>query len=161
MTTRCAIARMPVMLCCLLVCPAIGTAADDNGARGTDLEQVKREWAETAAALRDYSATQRDAALARAEQTLAAMDRRIEQLEGRTRQQWDHLTQSARQAREDTLRTLRTQRNQAAEWYGAMKHSSASAWDTVRQGFIDSYARLSESFRKAWDEFGDQAQQRP
>lgn len=117
--------------------------------------QLKRECAETVDALKQYSAAQRDVAVDKAEQTLEAMDRRIEQLEARTRQQWGKLTQSAREARETTLQRLRVQRNQAAEWYGGMKHSSAGAWESVKQGFIDSYAVLSDSFRKARDEFGD------
>jgi len=159
MTKRRARPHLSLLLCCLLLPAVNATAAEDNSARATDLEQVKREWAETVTALGDYSAAQRDAALARVEQTLDAMDERIEQLEGTTRQQWGKLTRSARQAREQTLRTLRTQRNQAAEWYGAMKHSSAGAWDTVKQGFIDSYATLSDSFRSAWHEFGDDQRQ--
>ena len=145
---------------CLVLNPLTGIAADqttaDDSLEGSaDLDQVKREWAETVDALKHYSAAQRDAAVDRAEQTLDAMDRRIEQLEARTRQQWGKLTQSAREAREATLQRLRMQRNQAAEWYGGMKHSSAGAWESVKLGFIDSYAVLSDSFRKARDEFGD------
>jgi TolA-binding protein len=148
---------------CLLLGAANGIAADQtttdqSAAAGADLDQVKREWAETVDALQHYSAAQRDAAVDRAEQTLDAMDSRIEELEARTRQQWGKLTQSAREARETTLQRLRMQRNQAAEWYGGMKHSSAGAWESVKQGFIDSYAVLSDSFRKARDEFGDDAQ---
>jgi flagellar motility protein MotE (MotC chaperone) len=149
-----------LLVCCLVLNPATGiaadqTTADDSPEDSADLDQVKREWAETVDALKHYSAAQRDAAVDRAEQTLDAMDRRIEQLEARTRQQWGKLTQSAREAREATLQRLRMQRNQAAEWYGGMKHSSAGAWESVKQGFIDSYAVLSDSFRKARDEFGD------
>jgi len=158
-------ARFP-LLCCLALGAAAAIAADqatrdESAAVGADLDQVKREWAETVEALKHYSAAQRDAAVDRAEQTLNAMDRRIEDLEARTRQQWDKLTQSAREAREASLHTLRTQRNQAAEWYGGMKHSSAGAWESVKQGFIDSYAVLSDSFRKARDEFGEDDAQTP
>ena len=101
---------------CLLLGAANGIAADQtttdqSAAAGADLDQVKREWAETVDALQQYSAAQRDAAVNRAEQTLDAMDRRIEELEARTRQQWGKLTQSAREARETTLQRLRMQRN--------------------------------------------------
>jgi hypothetical protein len=30
-----------------------------------------------------------------------------------------------------------------------------SAWDSVKQGFIDSYNVLSDSFSKTWSEFGE------
>jgi len=158
--------EMYLLVCCLVLGSAAGIAADqatadESAAAGADLDQVKREWAETVEALKHYSAAQRDAAVDRAEQTLDAMDRRIEQLEARTRHQWGKLTQSAREAREATLQRLRMQRNQAAEWYGGMKHSSAGAWESVKQGFIDSYAVLSDSFREARDEFGEDEAQAP
>jgi len=161
-------AKPPICLlvCCLVLVPMTGLAADHSGADErstdtTDFDQVKREWAETLDALKNYSAAQRDSAVASAEQTLDAMDRRIELLETRTRQQWDKLTQSARESRETTLHTLRMQRNQVAEWYGGMKHSSVNAWESVKQGFIDSYVVLSDSFRKAWNELDDDEDETP
>lgn len=158
--------RTPIWMlaCCLLLGSGSGIAADPAPAdapAGTDLSDVKREWADTVAALKSYTAAQRDTAVAKAEQTLDTMDRRIEQLEARTRKQWNKLNQSAREARLASLRTLRAQRNQVAEWYGGMKHSSAGAWEAVKQGFIDSYAVLSDSFGKAWNEFDGAADETP
>jgi hypothetical protein len=118
-----------------------------------ELTELKREWADAVQALQSYSAAQRDAALAQAQQTLDAMDQRIDRLESRTQQQWNRLSESARQSREATLRALRKQRNEVAQWYGGMKHSSAGAWESVKQGFIESYGVLSESFRNAWNQF--------
>ena len=153
-----------ILACSLLLGPGAAVAASpgaEDASPDTDLSEVQREWAETVEALKSYSATQRDAAVSKAQQTLQAMDRRIEQLEARTGQQWDKLSHSAREARQATLRTLRAQRNQAAEWYGAMKHSSASAWGSVKQGFIDSYGALSDSFAKAWNEFDSDEEAAP
>jgi TolA-binding protein len=153
-----------ILACWLLLGSGVTVAASpgtEDASAGTDLSDVKREWAETVEALKSYSATQRDAAVSEAAQTLKAMDRRIEQLEDRTEQQWDKLGHSAREARQATLRSLRAQRNQVAEWYGAMKHSSASAWGSVKQGFIDSYAVLSDSFARAWNEFDSDEQTTP
>jgi TolA-binding protein len=143
---------------CLVLCTVTAVAADPSSAGSessgnADLNTVKREWAETVAALKGYAAAQRDMAVTRARQELDAMDRRIEQLEYRSRHEWDSLNQEAREAREATLRTLRQQRNEAAEWYGGMKHSSAGAWESVKQGFIDSYGVLNDAFSKAWREF--------
>ena len=152
--------RTYLLACCLLLVPATGvpashTAADEDATGNPGLSQVKSEWADTIDALKSYSSAQRDTAVARAKQILDAMDTRIEQLETRIERQRDNLTESARESREATLRTLRTQRNEVAEWYGAMKHSSASAWESVKQGFIESYSVLSDSFGKAWSEFGN------
>lgn len=129
--------------------PSAGSESSDSA----DLSTVKREWADTVTALKGYTAAQRDMAVARARQELDTMDRHIEQLESRTQQEWGSLNQEAREARETALRTLREQRNEAAEWYGGMKHSSAGAWESVKQGFIDSYGVLNNAFSKAWSEF--------
>jgi len=160
--------RIALLVCCLTLGPAACIAAsqptinsdptDDTelSGDGTELDEVKHEWAQTVEALKAYTAVQRDAAVARAKQTLDAMDTRLEQLESRTQQEWDSLSQSARETREATLRTIRMQRNEAAEWYGGMKHGSAEAWESVKQGFIASYGTLNDAFGTAWSEFTEQ-----
>ena len=52
-----------------------------------------------------------------------------------------------------TLDALRRQRNELAEWYGGLKHSSAESWEQVKAGFVKSYEVLRESFAKARKEF--------
>lgn len=116
-------------------------------------EKLKQEWSEAMASLKNYSADQRDAALEQSRETLATMDTYMEALEARTREEWGELSTSAREKRVAALRALRAQRNDLAEWYGAMKHSSASAWDEMKQGFIGAYGALSESFGEAWESF--------
>jgi len=150
--------RTGLVAICLMLCTVAAVAAGSpstgsESSDSTDLSTVKREWAETVAALKGYTAAQRDMAVARARQELDAMDRNIEQLESRTRQEWGSLSQEARETRAAALRALRGQRNEAAEWYGGMKHSSAGAWESVKQGFIDSYGVLNDAFSKAWREF--------
>ncbi|MGD8616464.1 MAG: hypothetical protein PVI91_12485 [Gammaproteobacteria bacterium] len=145
------------LACLLMLGAGAGLAADPNAAPSaatdtTDFAELKREWADAIRALKSYSAGQRDEAVARAKETLDAMDRRIDQLETRAQQQWANLSESARQKREASLRALRKQRNEVAQWYGGMKHSSAGAWESVKQGFIESYGVLGQSFRQAWDE---------
>jgi len=137
--------------------PSTASKPSDNA----DLSTVKREWAETVTALKSYTAAQRDMAVARARQELDSMDRHIEQLESRTQQEWDSLNQEARETREATLRALRAQRNEAAEWYGGMKHSSTGAWESVKQGFIDSYGVLNDAFSNAWSEFETHPAEKP
>jgi hypothetical protein len=51
------------------------------------------------------------------------------------------------------LTALRKQRNQIAEWYGGLKHSSSNAWDDVKKGFLRSYQELRDAFDKAQSEF--------
>jgi hypothetical protein len=117
------------------------------------LAELKTQWSEAVDTLKGYSAAQRDTALEQGEEALNIMDRYIEQLEARTREEWDQLSETTREKRENALRGLREERNDLAEWYGAMKHSSASAWDEMKQGFIDAYGTLNESFGEALDAF--------
>jgi TolA-binding protein len=115
--------------------------------------ELKQQWSEAVDTLKGYSAAQRDTALEEGKETLNAMDTYIEQLEARTREEWDQLSETTQEKRKNALRTLREERNDLAEWYGGMKHSSAGAWDEMKQGFIDAYGTLNESFGEALDAF--------
>jgi multidrug efflux pump subunit AcrA (membrane-fusion protein) len=128
-------------------------AAKTTDSAPPTVAELRQEWAEAVDAFNSYSAAQREAALARAKTTLQAMDARIEQLQAQADDQWDQLSQSARQKRQATLRALREQRNRVAEWYGGMKHSSAGAWDDVKDGFVGAYGILTRSFGNALAEF--------
>jgi hypothetical protein len=137
-----------VLSATLLAVPAI---ADEE----TDLDDVQEEWAEAVGSIKDYSVGQRDAAVEKAGDTLAAMDKSIEQLEQRTVDEWDDLSEEARETRLETLRTLTEKRNELAEWYGGMKYSSSQAWGEVKQGFAEAYDVLAEAWGDALDEFDD------
>lgn len=115
--------------------------------------ELKQQWSEAVDTLKGYSAAQRDTALEEGKEALNTMDAYIEQLEAQTREEWDQLSETTREKRKNALRALREERTDLAEWYGAMKHSSASAWDEMKQGFIDAYGTLNESFGEALDAF--------
>ena len=119
--------------------------SDEAGSR----ESMSRQWHETMTALEAYSAEQRDKALEAGRKTLEAMDRRLDKMETWTQTHWDALSAQARQERKEMLTALRRQRNEVAEWYGGMKHSSADAWGDVRQGFIESYDKLQNAYSDA------------
>lgn len=132
---------------------AVESSDTDATSRGTDLETLKADWAGAMESLKGYSAAQRDEALKAARTQLDAMDAQIEKLEDEAAEQWQDLSASARERREATLRTLRARRQELAEWYGGMKHSSQSAWDDVKQGFIKAYDALGKSFDDAVEQF--------
>jgi chromosome segregation ATPase len=134
-----------------------GVAAEHSGSgatsQDTDLETLKADWAKAVESLKGYTASQRDEAVRAARTQLDAMDAQIERLEDELADQWEDLSAAARERREATLRSLRAQRRELAEWYGGMKHSSRSAWEDVKQGFISAYDTLSESFGNAVEQF--------
>lgn len=63
------------------------------------------------------------------------------------------MDQAARQKMAATLTALRKQRNETAEWYGGLKHSSGNAWEDVKTGFLKRYEDLPDTFQKARSEF--------
>jgi len=116
-------------------------------------KEVRQEVKEALEAVRNYSADKRDEAIKKVRIALDDLDRRIEDIETRVEEQWNQMDQSAREQAQVTLKTLRTKRTELAEWYGGMRHSSANAWEHVKQGFLDSYEALSKAYDKAVKEF--------
>ena len=92
-------------------------------------------------------------AIGKAKAALDDLDVRIGRMERKLDNEWDRMDQAARKKTRATLNALRRQRNEAAEWYGGLKHSSAEAWEQVKAGFVQSYEVLKESFTKAGKEF--------
>ena len=172
---RSTISRIPTMTFSLIVAAAFVLSSgacskqgydeqrgsDTSGSQQVNAEQadahkLKKEWSEAMQTLKRYSIEQREQARDVAQQTLAKMDERIEQLEARANEEWDEWSQEVRQRHKDTLHTLRKQRKELAQWYGEMKNSSADAWEEVKQGFVDAYGELTTSLGNAQSEFDNQ-----
>lgn len=116
-------------------------------------QDVKKDTKELIDTLQQYTAEQRDQAVKEAEQALKKIDGRIDELETSVDNNWDNMTQAARQKARASLKALRKQRNELAEWYGSFKNSSADAWDHMKKGFSDAYQALSDSWEKAKSEY--------
>ena len=136
-----------LMFCGVAV--SFADTADDK----TTLKQAKQQVADAARAIKDYSVDQRDEAVKKVKASLDELDASIERLQASIDKKWDHMNQASREKARATLAKLRKQRNQVAEWYGALKHSSAGAWDQVKQGFSDAYENLAKSWKKAVAEY--------
>ncbi len=115
----------------------------------TTFEDVKEQLAESARALREYSAEQRDDAVRKTKAALDALDARLDVLEKQTQAKWAEMDEAAREKAAATLEALRRQRNTVAEWYGGLKHSSTDAWERTKRGFADAYDALKGSWEKA------------
>ena len=127
---------------------AAQTAADQ-----TTTTEVKEKVAAAAAAIKNYSVDQRDQALQKAKAVLDGLDARIDRMQSQLNEKWDQMDKFARQEAMDSLTMLRKQRNDIAEWYGGLKHSSGKAWEDVKQGFLKSYQVLRDTFDKVKGEF--------
>lgn len=127
----------------------------------TKSRAVRQEVADAAEAIKNYSADQRDEAAQQAKAALDALDARIEALEARIDKNGDKMDQAARAQARSTLKALRQQRIQVAEWYGGLKDSTTAAWDHMKKGFSDAYKSLRSSWEKAEREYQEDQRKRP
>jgi len=125
-------------------------STDSDPTTATD---VQRELKETLQTITSYSAEQRNIAVAKAKEALDKTDMRIDQLQQQVDQNLKPISQDVRRQTLETLKTLRKQRTEIAEWVGGMKHSSTSAWGEIKKGFAKSYTELQKSLEKAREKF--------
>jgi hypothetical protein len=116
-------------------------------------KDVKEKVTEAAEAIKNYSFDQRDKAVVNVKAALADLDARIDRMESRLNKKWDQMDQATRKKAIDTLTALRKKRNEVAEWYGGLKHSSGNAWEDVKKGFLKSYQELRDAFDRAHSQF--------
>jgi hypothetical protein len=127
---------------------AVQTATDP-----TTTKEVKEKVAAAAEAIKNYSVAQRDEALKKAKTVLDDLDARIDRMQWQLNEKWDQMDQVAREKATANLTALQKQRNDIAEWYGGLKHSSSNAWEDVKKGFLKSYQELRDTFDKVQSEF--------
>jgi ubiquinone biosynthesis protein UbiJ len=136
----------------LLTVSPLSFAAETSSSK-TTAKDVSRKVDETGQAIKNYTVAQRDEAIKKAKAALDDLDARIGRLERRLDNEWDRMDQAARKKARATQKALRRERNEVAEWYGGLKHSSAESWEQVKAGFVKSYEVLKASFAKARKEF--------
>jgi len=132
----------------LLAASPFSLAAEPSGSKST-AKDIAKKADETGQAIKNYTVAQRDEAIKNAKAALDDADRRIDRMERKLDSEWERMDQGARKRARATLDALRRERNEAAEWYGGLKHSSAESWEQVKTGFVKSYEVLKESFAKA------------
>jgi len=132
----------------LLAASPLSLAAEPSGSKST-AKDIARKADEAGQAIKNYTVAQREEAIKNAKAALDDADRRINRMERKLDGEWERMDQAARKRARATLGALRRERNEAAEWYGGLKHSSAESWDQVKAGFVKSYEVLKESFARA------------
>ena len=152
MTRMARLSVRALALVALVAVPLLPLAADPPASK-TTAKEVSRKVGDAGKAIKDYSVAQRDEAIKSAKAALDDADRRIGRLEQKLENEWQRMDQTARDKARATMRMLRRERNELAEWYGGLKHSSAEAWEEVKAGFAKSYEVLRGSFVKAAKEF--------
>jgi chromosome segregation ATPase len=120
----------------------------------TTMSDVKDELTDVTKIIGEYSADRKDEAIAKVDDALNKLDAGIDELQSSIEKKSSQMSDSAREKAENSMKALRRQRNEVAEWYGGLKHSSADAWEQVKRGFTESYGTLRDSWSKAKQEFG-------
>ena len=140
----------------LLTMLLLGIAAAGTNASAAD-DAAKKDMSKkveaAAEAIKNYTVAQKDDAIKSAKATLDELDAHIKQMEDRLDKEWNQMDKAARDTARASIRKLREQRTDLADWYGQLKQSSAAAWEHVRQGFVDSYEALRSSVAKAQKDF--------
>jgi len=134
----------------LFFIPTSQTKAGNDTVTSRDVKAETKEMINT---LQQYTIDQRDQAMKEAKQAMDNIDARIDELESRVDNNWDKMTQAAREEARANLKALRQQRNELSEWYGSFKNSSEDAWEQMKNGFSDAYQALSDSWEKAKSEY--------
>lgn len=137
----------------IILVSAVSFAGQKGQDNETTSKDVKQETKEAIQAIKNYSFEQRDKAVKEVKVVLNDLDGRIDRMQSSIDKRWDEMSQSSRQKAREALKGLREKRNQLSEWYGGLKHSSASAWSHVKEGFIEGYDSVASAFDKAEDEF--------
>jgi len=109
----------------------------------TSIDEVKQE-----------AQDQRDEAIHKTKAALDNLDKHIDALEARVDESWDKMNKAAREKARASLKALRKQRTQVAEWYGGLKNSADDAWGHMEKGFSDAYKSLNDAWKKSEKEFG-------
>ena len=118
------------------------------------IEEVKQETQKLLQTLDAYTTDQKDEAIHKTKMALDKLDKRIDALEAHVDENWDKMDKDARKKARDSLKALRKQRNQVAEWYGSLKSSTENAWEHMKKGFSDAYKALNDAWEKSENEIG-------
>mgnify|MGYP003669376814 FL=1 len=117
-------------------------------AADSSVDKLKQQSQELGETLQEYGADQKDQAEDAINRTLAALDKRIAELESELSENWDDMSSVARERSQESLASLREQRERVQAWYNELKASSASAWERAKKGFSDAYDALSEQWNE-------------
>ena len=117
------------------------------------IEKIEQETRDLLQSLKTYTIEQRDEAIQKTKVALDNLDQRIDTMETSIDNNWEKMDAAARAKARDSLRALRRQRTQVAEWYGSLKNSSAAAWGHMKQGLADAYRALYKAWQQSEKDF--------
>lgn len=119
-----------------------------ESSENSSVASLKKETRELGQALKEFGADQKVEAETAIESTLSALDKRIGTLRKELDQNWDDMSDTARERSMESLQSLQEQRQRVQDWYDELQASSSSAWERAKQGFSNAYEALSEQWNQ-------------
>jgi len=126
----------------------------ESSTEKTSIQELKQETQDFVQMLDAYTADQKDELMRNTKIALDKLDKRIDDVEASVDESWDKMDKDARKKSRDSLKALRKQRNQLAEWYGRLKSNTENASVHMKKGFSDAYEDLIDAWEKSENEFG-------
>ncbi|WP_027852601.1 hypothetical protein [Marinobacterium litorale] len=115
--------------------------------------EIKKDTQQLLENIGSYTAEKKDQAVKAARESLDKLDQRIDALQGYIDENYDEMSVAARKEAQETMKALREQRVEVAEWYGSMKASTSESWSHMKQGFSDAYKDLANAWEKSEKEY--------
>ena len=112
-------------------------------------QDVKKQAAAAMETAENYTMEQKDAYMQKIDARLKELDRDIGTLGDKIQTGTDKMTAEGRAKLEESLQTLKAQKEAAAEQYAKLKASSSQAWDELKAGMDSAMQKLDEAFDKA------------
>lgn len=116
-------------------------------------EDVKNKAAEAVDTAADYTMEQKAAYMQKIDARLEELDRDIGALGDKIQTGADEMTAEGRAKLEASLKTLRTEKDAAAQQYEKLKTSGGQAWNELKAGMDAAMQKLDTAFDKAKAEF--------
>lgn len=123
--------------------PFAAQAANDKAQQEVTLKEIRSETSEAFDKLATYTVNQRDEALKEASQAMTEIDKDIAAFEKDVRENWDSMSEEARQAKADALKEIKEKRYQLSVKYDALKDGADDTWDDVVKAFSDAWQELA------------------
>ncbi|PAV24694.1 hypothetical protein C8D92_101261 [Tamilnaduibacter salinus] len=112
------------------------------------MEDLQQDILSLTEKLQDFGAEKHQEALAQLKKTLDELDGRIAELEKQLQNNWDAMSDQAREDAQQGLDELRDRRATLSRWYERLQGDSAEAWNNIQKDVEDAYKAFSE----AWEE---------
>ena len=112
-------------------------------------QDVKKQAAAAVETAEKYTMEQKDAYMQKIDARLKELDRDLGALGNRIQAGTDEMTAEGRAKLQESLQTLKAQKEAVVEQYTKLKASSGQSWDELKAGLDAAMKKLDEAFDKA------------